>query len=288
MEEVWKILGELNKVIDSNELAQAIKEKSFDGEYALSEEGLESISLQTAGLMNTDAAIRNKDIKEALAKELKLVHKKSFLSKVEDDLKPTFEALNMDVTGVEFLSDKASEIAQHIEALKESKGGDGKHLETIKAERAAREAIQKEKETLQEEYENKLREQKTGFSAQQIRDKVILKANSKQWASIFDEKMKKSRINDFINDLSAKADLKLSDNGEILLFQKDNPELEYMDGNKKVLFQTLLDQEIDPYMQKSNPAPAPSGKLQPDNQVELTPQQASLQRNYKEYASMTR
>jgi hypothetical protein len=127
----WKLLEEYSKVIDSNELSQAVKAKSFDGEYALSEEGVESIVKQTAGLMTIEGAIRNKDVKETLAKELKVLHKKSFLSKVEEDLKPAYEALGIDYSDTEFLSDKAGEIAERIEALKSSKDHLGNNKELL-------------------------------------------------------------------------------------------------------------------------------------------------------------
>ena len=284
-ENIWKILGTFSEAINSNELAQAVKARSFDGEYALSDEGLLAIEAQTKELMNVEAAIRNPTVKETLAKELKILHKKSFLSKVEEDLKPTFEALGMDTSDVEFLSDKAGDIAEQIEMLKAAKPTSG-NAELLASLENDKKELAKQIQNIEFDWQNKLNDQQSTFEEKRLKDQYMIKATSKQWAKVYqDDRVQKGILDSVFDEIQAKATLRLSEDGTINLFDKEFPDKEAYDGNKKIEFQSLLDQALDPYIAKSNPAPEP-GRIEVPNSTspDLTPMQKSIRDNARRSA----
>jgi hypothetical protein len=277
---IWKILGTFSEAIDSNELAAAVKAQSFDGDYALSEEGITAIEAQAKGLMNVEGAIRNKDVKETLAKELKMLHKKSFLSKFEEDLRPAFEALGIDTTDVEFLSDKAGDIAEKIKALKSAKPT-GENKELLASLENDKKELAKQLQDIEAGWQNKLNDQQSTFEQRRLKDQYMIKATSKQWAKVYqDGRVQKGILDSVFEDIQAKAILKMSEDGSIKLYDKELPDKEYYDGNKKIEFQTILDQTLDPYMQKSKPTPEHRENPVPNSTpTDLTPMQQSIRDN---------
>ena len=287
-EEVWKILEAVNEVIDSNELAAAVKERKFEGEYAFTEEGVENITEQAKGLMSFDVAIRDTNVRESLAKDLKVLHKKSFLSKVEGDLKPAFDELGIDTSEVEFLSDKAADIADKIKALKASKGGDNKEL--LASLEEDKRKLSGQIEEIETGWKQKLQDQQREFEQQRLKDQYLIKAKSKKWATPYqDDIVQRGILDSVFSDLNAKAVPKLSEDGKILLFDKEFPDKEAYDGKSKLEFQSFLDQKLDPYLQKSEPPkpqnnePAPRGE-----ETKMTPLQRSVRSNYEDYVASSR
>ncbi len=88
---ITSILEALSNQIDSKELAAALKADNFEGEYALSDDGITSILNQTKGLLSVDSAINNADVIEKISKDLYPKHMKTALAKREEQLKPIFD-----------------------------------------------------------------------------------------------------------------------------------------------------------------------------------------------------
>jgi len=286
MEEVFKILGTINSLIDSNELDQAVKAQKLDGEYALTEEGIESIKTQLSGLMTKDAAIRDKKVRDEIASELYPVQRKTALKKVESQLKEAYEVLGIDYTDVEFISDKADLIPEAIKALKIADKGKGENKELIESLKAERLKLAQEKDEIEASWAEKFNEQEKAFKDKFLKDKFLLKATSKPLASPYqDERVKKGILNDIYDELNSQAHLTLSESGDIQLFEKDFPDKELLIGNKKAEFQSLLDEKLEPYLQKSNPVSTETRTGQPvvTNAPELTPMQRSIRQNAQTY-----
>lgn len=281
----WKLLEEYSKVIDSNELSQAVKAKSFVGEYALSEEAVESIVKQTAGLMTIEGAIRNKDIKETLAKELKVLHKKSFLSKVEEDLKPAYEALGIDYSDTEFLSDKAGEIAERIKALK-AKGSSVDNKELLASLENDKKELSLQIKEAKEEGQRQAIEIRSEFENKELRREFDKQATRKTWLTAFSdvEDMRDSYLDKKWNKLLAIAKPKM-DGQNVKLFHIDQPDKEYYEGNTKVELSNFIDREFDEVYQKSRPAQSPSRIEVPNSTTtDLTPMQQSIRDNARRSA----
>lgn len=243
------ILETLNNQIDSNELTTSLKADKFEGEYALSEDGITSIIDQTKGLLSVESAINNADIIEKISKDLYPKHMKSALSKVEENLKPILDKLGIDYSNLEFISDAIKDIAPKLGEL--TKGDNQELIDSLNEDlRVSKEALTKAEEGFQDQ----LKERDNDI----LKDKILTiyksKATEKQWADAYNiPDVKDAILNQVWSKINAKAFLKLTDNGEIVPMQKEFNDKELYDGNKVATFQSLLEPELDAYLKKSEP-----------------------------------
>jgi hypothetical protein len=245
-----ELLKSVGNQIDHTELNAAIKADNFDGEFALSEDGLASAKEQVKGLFTLDAAKHNRDLAEFYAQDLFPKHKKSALSSVEGQLRPLMEKNGIDLSGVDFISDKIPDLIEKLSSAPNS--GDNKDvIDSLNEElRLARELPSK----LEEEYNSKIQEKDESFRLEKLRDKFILKANEFTWADAYaDKDLKRALLSQKWDKINAKAHLTLSEEGDIRLMQKDMPDKELYDGNKVMTFQNMLEPELEPYLKKSSP-----------------------------------
>jgi len=286
MEDAFKILKIVNSLIDSNELTQAIKAEKFDGEYALSEDGIEAIKSQLSGLMTREAALRDKKVRDEIASELYPVQRKTALKKVESQLKEAYEVLGIDYSDVEFISDKADLIPEAIKSMKIADKGKVDNKELIESLKAERLKLAQEKDAIEASWVEKFNEQEKSYKEKFLKDKFLLKATSKPFITAYEEdRVKKGILNDIYDELNSQAHLTLSESGEIQLFEKDFPDKELLIGNKKAEFQNLLDEKLERYLQKSKPASNEirTGQTVVNDAPELTPMQRSIRQNAQTY-----
>ena len=205
---------------------------------------------------------------------------KSALSKVEEKLKPIYDKVGIDYSSAEYLSDLIGEIETKINESA-SKGDNKQVIETLNKElREAKEAL----DNKDEEFNNKIQERDAGYLAERIKDKFTLKANQYTWADTYsDPDLKKAILGQKWDKLNAKAHLKLSEEGEILLMQKDMPDKELYNGNKIETFQSLLEPELEPYLKKSDPKKVTKVETSKSDAPELTPRQAQMLESRKNY-----
>jgi hypothetical protein len=247
---VKTILEALNNQIDSNELAAALKADNFEGEYALSEEGVASILTQTKDLLSINSAINNQDVIEKVSKDLYPKHMKSALSKVEEKLKPVLDKLGVDYSKYDFLSDAIQDIEPKI--LELSGGGDNKGLiESLNEDiRQAKEALINQ----ETDFQTKLQQKDNDILTDKIRQLYKSKAKEKQWAEAYSlPDVEDAILAKGWDKINAKAHLKLSESGEIVPMQKEFPDKELYEGNKVQTFQSLLEPIFEPYLKKSSP-----------------------------------
>jgi hypothetical protein len=276
-EVVKKILETLNNQIDSNELAAAVKADSFEGEYALSEDGIKSIVDQTKTLLTVNAAVNNQSVVEAISKDLYPKHMKSALSKVEEKLKPILDKLGVDYSTHEFISDAIPDIEAKIVELS---GGDNKKLiESLNEDlRKAKEEVQLK----EDEFNQQLKKRDEDILRDKIQQIYRSKATEKQWAEAYSlPDVQDAILGKVWNKIEAKAHLKLSENGEIVPMQKDLPEKELYDGNKVATFQSLLEPEFEPYLKKSTPE-----NVNPAEKVDKKPLSAEQQQKVDAFNKM--
>lgn len=248
-ETIKKILETLNNQIDSNELATALKADKFEGEYALSEDGITSIIDQTKGLLSVESAINNADIIEKISKDLYPKHMKSALSKVEENLKPVLDKLGIDYSSLEFVSDAIKDIAPKLGEL--TSGDNQELIDSLNEDlRTSKEALTKAEET----FEEQLKKRDDDILSDKLHSIFKSKATEKQWAEAYNiPNVKDAILSQVWSKINAKAHLKLTDDGEIVPMQKELNDKELYDGNKVATFQSLLEPEIDSYLKKSEP-----------------------------------
>lgn len=273
---IKEILTALSNQIDSNELAAAIKAESFEGEYALSEDGLKAITDQTGSLLSIDSAINNPSIVEKISKDLYPKHMKTALTKVEEQLKPLMDKLGVDYSKHEFVSDAIAEIEPKIAEM--STGDNQQLIESLNEDlRKAKEALT-EKDT---EYQQELKKRDEAIITDKIRSTFKSKATEKQWADAYaDNEIRDAILTQKWNQINAKAHLKLDDDGNIVPMQKDFPDKELYNGNKVETFQSLLEPLFEPFLKKSNPDGSNGKPKETEGGKNLTPEE---QRRLEEY-----
>ena len=260
---VKTILEALNNQIDSNELAAALKADNFEGEYALSEDGVNAILSQTKGLLSVQSAINNPDIIERVSKDLYPKHMKTFMTKFEDKLKPVLDKLGIDYSHKEYISDAIQDIEPKLAQL--SAGGDNKDLINSLNEdlRQAKEALIKR----EEDFQNELKQRDERLLAEKIQQIYKSKATEKPWAEAYSIPDVKDAILDKVwNKVVSKAHLKLTETGDIVPMQKEFPDKELYDGNKVLTFQSLLEPEFEPFLKKSTPENVNTTGTKPEKQ----------------------
>ena len=246
---IKKILETLNNQIDSNELTTSLKADKFEGEYALSDDGITSIIDQTKGLLSVESAINNADIIEKISKDLYPKHMKSALSKVEENLKPVLDKLGIDYSELEFVSDAIKDIGPKLGEL--TSGDKQDLIDSLNEDiRVSKDALTKAEETFQDQ----LKERDNDILKDKLRTIYKSKATEKQWADAYNiPDVKDAILNQVWSKINAKAFLILTDNGEIVPMQKEFNDKELYDGNKVATFQSLLEPELDAYLKKSDP-----------------------------------
>lgn len=279
---VKKILETLSNQIDSNELAAAIKAENFEGEYAISEDGLEAIVNQTKELLTIESAIANPVVVEKINKENYPKHMKTALSKVEEKLKPLMDKVGVDYSNAEFISDAIGELETKLE--QSISNGDSQTL--IDSQKNDIAKLHEALALKEEEAENRVKALQDEYTQKELYNTYLRKANSYKWADVYeDPDLKEAILTKKWEKLQAKAHLKLSDSGDIQLFQKDMPEKELYEGNKIATFQSLLEPELESYLKKS--APDKVNKNEPakkEEQNDLTPKQKAMIARKKEFA----
>jgi hypothetical protein len=243
------ILETLNNQIDSNELTTALKADKFEGEYALSDDGITSIIDQTKGLLSVESAINNADIIEKISKDLYPKHMKSALSKVEENLKPVLDKLGVDYSSLEFVSDAIKDIGPKLSEL--TSGDNHELIDSLNEDiRLSKEALNNQEIAFQDQ----LKERDNDILKDKLHTIYKSKATEKQWAEAYNiPDVKDAILNQVWSKINAKAFLKLTDNGEIVPMQKEFNDKELYDGNKVATFQSLLEPELDAYLKKSEP-----------------------------------
>ena len=265
------ILVALNNQIDSNELTAALKAESFEGEYALSEDGIASIVNQTKSLLSAESAVNNPVIIEKISKDLYPKHMKSALSKVEEQFKPILDKLGIDYTRYEFVSDAIKDIEPKLAQL--ANGDSQKIIASLNEDiRAAKEALTKR----EQEFEEQLRKRDEELMMDKLQQKFKAKATEKQWAEAYSiPDVQDAILSKIWNKVNAKAHLKLNEQGEVVLMQKDFPDKELYNGNKVETFQSLLEPEFEPFLKKSD-ATKQEKNLTLKVDDKLTPEQQAL------------
>jgi hypothetical protein len=278
-----ELLITVGNQIDHAELNAAIKNDNFEGEFALSDDGLTSAKEQVGKLLTLESAINNPSVIERINKESYPKHMKTALSKYEDQLRPLFQKIGVEFSDSEFISDKIGEIEEKLSTALAT-GDKREVIEKLNEElRLAREVPTK----LEEDFNNKIKERDESYRLEKLRDKFVLKANEFTWADAYSDKdLKRALLRDKWDAINAKAHLTLSEDGDIRLMQKDMPDKELYDGNNKLMtFQSMLEPELEPYLKKSSPE-----KVRTETTVEKPVKAVTAQeaRNMKEYEAQKR
>jgi methionine salvage enolase-phosphatase E1 len=278
----WKkLLISLNDRIDHSELSKAVKEDKWEGEFALSDDGFTDAEKKIGSLLTIDSAIANSEVIEKINQDSYPKHMKTALSKVEEKLKPIMDKAGIDYSDAQFISDKIEDLEQALEKSV-SKGDNKDVIETYKKDIAT---LHKSLESKEKEAEETIKALKEEYRQKELYNTYVRKVNDYTWADTYsDPDLKDALLKKKWDKLTAKAHLKLSESGDIQLFQKDMPDKELYEGNKIATFQSLLEPEFEPYFKKSSPEKANNKIPAPIvDEVELTPNQRKMLEHRKRF-----
>lgn len=258
MSKTKELLKELNKVFKLPELDAALQASNF--EEAVNDDLLKKIK-ETSGTewLTVDAAKNSQAIADHFKEHWRPVHTKSFLEKAEKDFDEMFGDLGDDVKSELSAKKKLNEkIAYAKELAKQAKsGGNGEDVEKAKKTIAD---LKKQLATIDEEKVKEIEaikkasgEEINGYKNGLIKERFKQVATSKEWADAYKiDEVRQPVLDSAFSKLSEKAIIDLDKTGNIVLRNKQNPELELFDGSKKLSFESLVDAQIAPFIKKSN------------------------------------
>lgn len=217
----------------------------------VSDEDIDQSVQEISGLLTKEAAVNNPQVIKQINEDSYPKHMKTALAKVEGQLKPIMDKVGVDYSDAQFISDKIEDLNAAID--KATSTGESKEvIETLNKEiREAKEQLA----SMPEEYKKREQEIHSQYKARELKNAYKLKVKSEQWADVYADQMIQDAIIDKQWDkLNAKAHLELSDDGDILVRNKEMPEKELYDGNNKIVtFQSLYKPEIEKFLKKSEP-----------------------------------
>lgn len=251
----------------SNEALASAMSATNPMEVEFSDDDIDKIKEQVGSLMTFDKAVNSsrviETIKPSIEQDLKKKFKSDSLFTVEKQLEEIGGILKIDLN-------KDKQHQEQLKLLKDKVGTLELNGDTSKFEQeiATLHGQLKEKDELiqtkEQEFNSNLESYKIDSH---LRNHL---SNYKLQDAYSKDRIKNSLFNDLISDVKSKATLKLGADGNVGVYQKEDPTLElYGEGNKKLGVSDLIDPEIKPYLRVSDPAtptptPAPEGAKQPD------------------------
>ena len=276
------ILKVLNDQINSSDLNGALQAtEPFSVE--IEDDKFSDIESQTKSLMSLEKAVNSPNVIEKLRpnieSELKKTFKSDSLFAVEKQLEEFGNKIGIDL-------DKKKQHGEQLRILLDNAEGlKGQTVDTTK--------FTEEIKTLHDqlkERDNLLEETKTNFKNEMESFKVESSLRNKLASYTLQDaytkdKVRDGLINSIIGEVNSQATLKLGQNGDLEVFQKDNPEMKlFGDNNKEIGINDLLDSKIKDYIKvsdgggKTTPAPSPTSTSE---QVDKTGSAAGTMQNLR-------
>ena len=259
------VLGLVNNVINSNDFSAALS-ASNPLEVEFEDEVFDKIKNQTSGLMTFESAVNNDRVVKALSERVddeksqqmrKELHK-SIYGNVEQKINDQLGAhFNVDLSG--------KKLSEQIDTIKTIKlnGDESTYRQEIDSLHKKLKSRDEEVETFKQESQKKF----DNYRVDTTLDNYL--HNYKLAEPYQDDVVKQGIFNTVKSQLKEKATLKLGEGNTINLFQKENPELEYFENNKKASVKDLIDPMMHKYIVKSNGKPkgdegTPTPKIEVD------------------------
>lgn len=110
--------------------------------------------------------------------------------------------------------------------------------------------LQGEIDKTKSDYEQKLKEQSQSFDSERVESLITNKLAQKKWADVYEPEDVQMIVRTKL--LNGNYVLKRKDDGSIGVFQKDNPELEAHEDNKKLTLDDLIDRESSKFVKKAD------------------------------------
>lgn len=253
--ELLKLLN--SKIIKMPELEAALSASNFD--EAVTDDLLNKVkeSAETEWL-TVEAAKNSQTLSEHFKEKWKPVHTKSFLTENEKRLSDMFaddEEISGELTKRQKFDEKLSFLKEQLVKAKSTGTTDEveKLKKTISDYKKQVSTFEESKNQEIEAIKKASTEEITGYKNGLIKERFKQLATSKEWAEPYKiDDVRNPVLESAFNKLSEKAVIDLDKTGNIVLKNKENPELELFEGSKKVTFDSLVEAQIAPFIKKSN------------------------------------
>ena len=236
MPKLIDVLKDLSGVINDNEFSAVIG-SSEPYNQEISDEAFEKIKGQMGSLMTFDSAVNNPKIHEALKgkidpdvkAELYREANAAVYDKAEKKLSELGEHF-----GIELVGKKLNDQVEALRGVKLGKQDDSVYKSEIEKLNQSLASKSEEFETFKKQQEQEV----SNFKINTRLDNMLLNYDLAE--SYKDEFIKKGLFDGIKNELRNKATIKVQGDS-LALFQKDNAELEYFEGNKNLFENWIIE-----------------------------------------------
>jgi len=284
----------INEFVNSNELS-ALAGASDLQDLEVQDDTVSEVKTKLNGLMSMEAAQNNHDLETYFKKKLHPSIKGELLGNIDSDLlKVSKELLGEDSAtlfeGLDYTGDKIKKFADHTKELLSKKSNDPKLKETLEQQRKQLEELSKGFETDLKKKDEEINQIKQDYQTKLIKKEFnSLMSNYKLGEKYQDEDFKAFIYDKKYKEVLDKAKLTLNDKGSLIPKNKENPELDFYIGNKKVeSVKDILDPLMTDYIVKkpSGGNEKPQYKTKGETDLDKLPPMArdrilAQQENYK-------
>lgn len=256
--EVVKLL--LDKVGVDNDELNAFATSGALQDLEIADETAEA--LQSAEVMNLESAKNNGELGKYFRSKLYPEVKGELLDRVDQKINVVAKRLlNEDqlnaLNEIEFTQDRVAKFGEFVESTLAEKTDDTKLKESLKKAQKEIEQLHEQGAAKEEEYKNTLQAKMHEFKNEMLRRDVYNIARDYELQDAFKttDELKNSIYSIVWNTVTENAVPKYDESGKIRLFQKENPDMELYENNKKVEVNSLVEKAIAPYTKKSDPSP---------------------------------
>lgn len=257
MPKVKDVLNLLSETLTSNELSAAIG--SSDGlNTELTEDGYTDIQSKLGSMITQEAALNDPEFLDKAMDNLPTsLHNKQrakYLHKVESELTALGDAIGIPLKG-EFFNKQVETLRNEIPKLKQESNGNAN--ETIETLRKENQELNESLSKVNEDWEGKFNQVQSRAESEIKQFKI----DSKLWdkfndvklsKNLEDPRIKKGLFNTLKSEILNEAHLDLSENEDIIVRRKDNPEMDLYDkkNNKLMGLDDLFIPKVQPYIAK--------------------------------------
>jgi len=224
----------------------------------ITDDDFTEIETSIKSLMTFDAAVNSSKVGEVILKAGEAKIKQNTLFAIEKHVKKITDKAGIDTEGKEKAHDLLDVLDGKIEEVLTSGSGDNEKL--IKSYQEDIKNLNKDLKQKEEGFGLKEKELQEEFDHDLVKRDFYLYVSKGDWAEVYKDDVTKPTLIKGMWDKTNTDAIPRNVDGKIVLFNKDFPEKEYMDGNSIVSFQDYIEPMIGRYLKKTEThKPALSG-----------------------------
>ena len=230
----------------------------------LNEDQLAQVSAALGNVLTVEAAKNNVQLREHFKAEYAPSLKKSILTNVDKNLEQMTRELFGEDKVTELLTLDATDQRikkvhdWYVQGLTETKGADEKLKTSIENLKKQVEQITKENEVKLQQKDDVIRNKEQEFTGKLLKGQVFQLAQKYDLADPYkDDLVKNAILETMWQKLNGDATIKFSEQGEIELKAKEDPNVDLYKDNRKLGVKDLIEPFLSPYLKKADPATKP-------------------------------